>query len=251
MACNFDEQALIDGRKRSAATAQGLGDVARLLESSDHVEGIWPQLAARIATLLNAETCWIVFAGAGNDSDSAVRAYKNDGTIQVQKSAGDDSGLHPMLARASAMLVLQSHASPRAHDHDAGGSAIFMPIRVDDTVLGVLHVQGSTRNLPFNEMHVETSQVVAFLIGKALHLGRLQKILNSRFAQLALIRQPGSGTAALRQALRDPKATATLMAKAFYKEMARAGFTPPEIIAAASEIISELTNTLKSRSKDR
>lgn len=39
--------------------------------------------------------------------------------------------------------------------------------------------------------------------------------------------------------------TAALMAKAFYREMANAGFPPAAIIGAAAAIIGELTHTLK------
>jgi L-methionine (R)-S-oxide reductase len=242
-----------DGHGSNAGAPEGLGEVARLLEGSEHLDGHWPQLAARIATLLNAENCWIVLAGSDDDGGMAVRAYGNDGAVQVKKSAGKGFARHPMLARASAMLVPQpqpqAHAPAPVHHYDAGDNAIFTPICVDDMVLGILNIQGKKTDLPFNEMHFETSRVVALLIGKTLHVGRLRKILNSRFAQLALMQPPASGTVTLGHALRHPHATATLMAKTFYKEMASAGFTPPEIIAAASEIISELTITLKSRGK--
>lgn len=266
MTCNLSAPALAE--RRNGTTAQGLCEVAQLLEGPQHMDALWPQLAARIATMLDAETCWIVFAGAGaggdTDDDRTVRAYKSDGTTQVQAAANSASA-HPMLARASAMLVL--HAA-RAGEHDTaaenagcemGENAILIPIRVEDMVLGVLHVQGARTARAFGELHVETGRIVAFLIGKALHLDRLQKVANSRFAQLALVRHAeagtnggtGAGTVTLRQALRQPKATAALMAKVFYQEMAKAGFTPPEIITAASAIISELTNALKTRRDKR
>jgi len=243
-------QAGISGNLKSNSAAEGLREVTRLLERSEHLDGHWSQLAALIATLLNAENCWIVLSSGGNDGGKAVRAYGNNGAILVQKSVRNGSEFHRMLARASAMLMPQPDAPPPQHGYDPGNNTIFMPICVDDMVVGVVNVRDEKKNLPFSEMHFETSRIVALLIGKALHLGRLQKILNSRFAQLALVQNPAPPACTLRQALRQPKATACLMAKSFFREMEKAGFTPPEIIAAASEIISELTNSLKSRGKE-
>lgn len=243
-------QAEISGNLKSNSVAKGLREVTRLLERPDLLDGHWPQLAGQIAALLNAENCWIVLSGSGNDGGKAVRAYGNNGAILMQKSVRDGSEFHRMLARASAMLMPQPDAPPPQHDYDAGNNTIFMPICVDDMVVGVVNVRGEKKNLPFNEMHFETSRIVALLIGKTLHLGRLQKVLNSRFAQLALMQNPAPRANTLRQALRQPKTTVSLMAKSFYREMEKAGFTAPEIIAAASEIISELANSSKSRGKE-
>jgi hypothetical protein len=198
-----------------------LGDVARLLARPEHLPEHWPLVAVRIAELLGAKHCAIVLAGGGQ----AVRAYGCAGAIRVHKAA-------------SAMLAPQADGNLPVLRYDAPAKAMFMPVCVDGMVLGVLHVQG---NMPFTDTHFDTSEVVALLIGKALHLRRLQTILHSRFAQLALLQHPAAAAIALRHS-RD---TATLMAKAFYKEMANAGFAPPDIIGAASDIIGELTNTLK------
>lgn len=209
-----------------------LGEVARLLAGAD-LHAHWPQVAARIADLLGAQHCSIVLAGAGK-------------AVQAHGGAGAQRGQHRVHKAASAMLALRADGVLPVLRHDAASWALFMPVCVDGVVLGVLHLRA---RMPFTDAHVDTCQVVALLIGKALHLGRLQVVLNSRFAQLALMqqeqqpRQPRSAAIALRHS-RD---TATLMAKAFYKEMADAGFPAPDIIGAASDIIAELTHTLKQK----
>jgi L-methionine (R)-S-oxide reductase len=204
-----------------------LADVARLL-ADPQLHQQWPQVAAHIASLLGAKHCAIVLAGSCHDGGGVVRAYGGAGAVRPHKVA-------------SAMLVAADDGGAPGLRHDAAARAMFVPVCVDGMVLGVLHLRAST---PFTSTHIDTSQVVALLIGKALHLGRLQTILNSRFAQLALLRHGPSAAIALRHS-RD---TATLMAKAFYKEMADAGFPAPDIIGAASDIIAELTHTLKQNS---
>jgi L-methionine (R)-S-oxide reductase len=207
--------------------AEGLGDVARLLASSEHLDDHWPELAARIAALLDVAHCAIVLAGSGART---LRAYGCAGSMR--KPAGVPQRV---LTKAGAMLA---QTQPSALRYNTADNAIFMPICGDGVMLGVLYVQGKQ---PFTATHFDTSQAVALLIGKALHLGRLQIILNSRFAQLALLQQPTAGAIALRHS----GDTATLMARAFYKEMANAGFPPPDIIGAASAIIGAVTDTLK------
>lgn len=197
-----------------------LGEVAQLLARPAQVPEHWPQVASRIAGLLGAQHCAIVLAGG----DRAVRVH------------GDGRRLHKA---ARAMLAAPADGGAPVLHYDAARNALCVPVCVDGHVAGVLQVQGRTS---FTEMHFDTAQVVALLIGKALHLGRLDTVLHSRFAQLALMQHPGSAAIALRHS-RD---TANLMAKAFYKEMANAGFPAPDIIGAASDIIAELTATLRS-----
>lgn len=183
----------------------------------------WPQLAAHIGNLLGAAHCAIVLGEGGRPP----RAY------------GRVRRVHKV---ASAMLA--PGGSPRVLHYDAAACTLFVPVCVDGVVAGVLHVQGS---VPMTEQQIDSCQMIALLIGKALHVGRLQRILHSRFAQLALMPRPPHKAIALAHS-RD---TAALMAKAFYKEMANAGFPAPDIIGAASDIIGELTHALKSEKSTR
>jgi GAF domain-containing protein len=243
---NAPAQTAVSGQLDSNWTsAEGLRAMTGLLERAESLDEHWPQLAARIAALFRADRCWIVLPTSNSDDGNTVRAYGNTAP-PMQGTAGEGDAYRRMLARASAMLMPDPDDPPSGHHFDADSNTIFAPICFDDTVVGVVNVHGE-KSPPFNDVHVETSRVIALLIGKALHLGRLKKVLNSRFAQLALMQNPAQ--CALQRTIRQPDAVARVMAKAFYREMARAGFSAPEITVAATEIISELADDLKSRRK--
>jgi hypothetical protein len=245
---NASTQTAVSGHLDSNWTgAEGLRAVTGLLERAEFLDEHWPQLATRIAALFKADRCWIVLPASDPEDGKPVRAYGNN-AAPMHGAAGDGAEYHRMLARASAMLVPHADVPPSGHDFDAGSNTIFTPIWIDDAVVGVVNVHDEKKNPPFNDVHVEASRVIALLIGKALHLGRLKKVLNSRFAQLALMQHPAQ--CALQQTIHRPDAMARVMAKAFYREMAKAGFTAPEITTAATQIISELADDLKSRRKN-
>ena len=89
------------------------------------------------------------------------------------------------------------------------------------------------------------AELAALLIARAIQVGRLERMLDSRFAQMALTLE-GSANAYTVTALsaHDPDKVAKMLAKGFYKELRHCGFTPNQIIHAAGEIISELTGSL-------
>jgi hypothetical protein len=245
---NAPAQTAVPGHLDSNWTGvEGLRAMTGLLEPAEALDEHWPQLAARIAALFKADRCWIVLPTSDPADGKTVRAYGSS-AAPTQGTAGDGAEYRRMLARAGAMLAPDPGMPPSGHGVDPGSNTIFAPIWIDDTVVGVVNVRGE-KNPPFDDMHVEAGRVIALLIGKALQLGMLKKVLNSRFAQLALMQTPAQ--CALQQRIRQPNAVARVMAKAFYREMAKAGFSAPEITAAATQIISELADDLKSRGKKK
>jgi hypothetical protein len=93
-------------------------------------------------------------------------------------------------------------------------------------------------------------EVLALFIGKAVQVSQLQGLLDSRFAQLALLREledsVGRGAAT---AYRQPDEVARILAKSFFKEMTKAGFGARQIVYAASELIEQLNNNLQRHRK--
>ena len=79
----------------------------------------------------------------------------------------------------------------------------------------------------------------------------MQNILNSRFAQLALLHEAEKSLEPLGvgAAVHNPDQVAKILAKSFYKEMTRAGLGSNQIISAASEIISQLSGSLQRDNK--
>jgi L-methionine (R)-S-oxide reductase len=247
-----------DERSRYCGTADGLTELARILDSPDHPEAHWSQSASLIAALLNARSCWILFPGTDENGDMTVRAYGDEGVLPAgahQDLVREGSRFRQVLATARCLLIERTDGilarAPISGDQDeAGQNMILAPIQLDDTIVGVVSVHAERHESQFNEKHIDTIRIAALLIAKSLDLVRLRKVLNSRFAQLALMQGTAvPGDHVVREAIKCPGGMAGLLAKSFYREMSRAGFDPHEIIAAASEIISQLVSSLKARDK--
>lgn len=133
---------------------------------------------------------------------------------------------------------------------EPGKSLISSPITISGQIIGVVNISGHISDCAFNPVDLNLLNVVALFIGKSIQSIQLQSILNSRFAQLALAQElQNNMDASLGSIFHNPDQVAKILAKSFYKEMARGGFGSNQIISAASEIISQLSNNLKQHSK--
>ncbi len=244
-------------RNTHRGTADGLAELARILDTQDDPGVHWTRSASIIAELLNAQSCWIVFSSTDESSDMTVRAYGDQGGLPasaLRDLVRSGSLFREVLATARCVLAADadiSECDPMSADRDAAcQSVILAPIRLGDMTVGVVKVHGKRHASQFNEQHLGIVRIATLLIEKSIQLAKLRKVLNSRFAQVALMQ----GTAVpadhvVWNPVKRPDGMANLLAKSFYREMSRAGFDPHEIIAAASEIISQLASSLKRKSR--
>jgi GAF domain-containing protein len=120
------------------------------------------------------------------------------------------------------------------------------PVHVDAKVVGVVNVCGAEGKDAFTETDLHLLDVLALFIGKSIQVLQLQGLLDSRFAQLALLREvEGSVAAGAGTAYRQPDEVARILAKSFFKEMTKAGFGSRQIVYAASELIEQLNHNLQ------
>lgn len=127
---------------------------------------------------------------------------------------------------------------------DSGG---FMacPVPVAGAPAGVLNISGPIGRKSFTTVDLAQAELAALLVGRAIQLGRLDRLLDSRLAQMAFTLE-GSQDACSVVSLsaHEPDRVAGMLARAFYREMRHCGFSPNQIIHAAGEILSELTSSL-------
>ncbi len=133
---------------------------------------------------------------------------------------------------------------------DKSGGFLVCPIHQSGQPMGVLNFSEPRGRDRFTPKDQELGELAAVLIGRAMHVTRLSRLLDSRFAQMAfaLEGQTDSGSV-VRISAHEPEKVAKMLAKAFYKEMRHCGFTPAQIVRAAGEIISELTGSLNRHKK--
>lgn len=139
------------------------------------------------------------------------------------------------------------HSRWRALARRPGGTASFIacPIQIAGKVAGVLNVSEPIERAHFTRSDLDTAEFAARLIGRGIHAARLDRVLDSRFAQLAFtLEGRADACSVVSLSSHEPDKVARMLAKAFFKEMRHCGFTPNQIIRAAGEIISELTGSL-------
>jgi hypothetical protein len=131
------------------------------------------------------------------------------------------------------------------------GSFISCPILLAGKPAGVLNISEPSERVHFTAIDFDTAELVVRLIGRIIHVARLDRVLESRFAQMAFTLEGRSDSVSVVElSTHEPDKVARMLAKAFYKEMRHCGFTSNQIIRAAGEIISELTGNLN-RTKRR
>jgi L-methionine (R)-S-oxide reductase len=124
----------------------------------------------------------------------------------------------------------------------AGASLMCAPIRIDGKIVGVINAAGAAGQPAFGETELRLLDVTALFIGKSIQVQQLQRLLDSRFAQLAMEREEQEHA---RTSYHNPEAVARVLARSFFKELTKAGFAPAQIISATTEIIDQLNNQLK------
>ena len=125
------------------------------------------------------------------------------------------------------------------------GGFMACPVPVAGAPAGVISISGPIGRAAFSPTDLEQARLAAMLAGRAIQLARLNRLLDSRLAQMAFTLE-GSQDACSVMSLssHEPDRVAGMLARAFYKEMRHCGFSPNQIIHAAGEIISELTSSL-------
>lgn len=207
------------------------------------------QHAALAAGIVGADTCSVMLAhGEGDSAKMSVAA--SFGPLAPDASGalvarGEGLAGH-VLSTGAPLLVDDILASPFAplarRPDDPRRSLMLAPVRIDGRVAGAVTASCGSAKASFTERDLVLLETAALLIGKAVQLRQLRGILASRFTQLALARELQGGAALA--AYQKPDHVARLLARSFYREMARAGFDPGQIVQAASEIIEQLNGNL-------
>jgi L-methionine (R)-S-oxide reductase len=234
-----------------------LQDLSNFLEQGNLDDNLL-QLAERAAKALNAENCSIMLLNDGESENLRMQVCASYGPLPdaaYKESIGKGEGIAGRVIASGQSVLIEdiSHsefAARARRANDPRKSLISSPIIVNRRIVGVVNVSGHARGDIFKLADLNLLEVVALFIGKSIQAIQLQNILNSRFAQLALVQEAEKNLGgSLEAALQNPDQVAKILAKSFYKEMTRAGFGSSQIINAASEIISQLSGSLQRHNK--
>ena len=203
--------------------------------------------------LLRARLSVVLIRAADGDALELIASCPNEGgAIDAQWMAlADDAARAAVDANGSVAVERSAESNGRGRARTRNAKALAAPVRSGADAIGALVVIGPHGKRSFGEDERATLECLASVIGQALQTSRLQRVLASRFAQVALAAEASEVVeAAVNIVTGHPAQLARILAKSFYREMMKLGFTSGQIIDAASEIVSQLSGNLR-RHADR
>jgi L-methionine (R)-S-oxide reductase len=210
------------------------------------------ELAAIVAEALNARRCVITVFREEQDIDDDSLPTTTFGYTPASRWAevGDcEYGEAQHLSAGMQDVLVQNKVreiSPSLRKITDSNQTMSSPILLDRKIIGVAHVDGALDRNHFSSEDLNLLSALVRLVSKAVQVAHMQKAAESHFMHVALTQAARKNVQGLVTAsAEDPDRVVRIVAKAFYREMTRAGFDPKHVIRAASEIISELSKSVR------
>lgn len=225
----------------------------RSLAESAEQESLQGQVEVA-AGLTGAASCSVMLLDGEGEGEACMSIHAHHGPLPdaaLQAAIRRGEGISGrVLASGNALLVADIRQSEFASFARRGAalgcSLICAPISIEGRIVGVINAANSRDAAPFDEAALCLLQIVALFLGKYLQARHLQHLLDSRFAQLALLQETEQHPpAAARLAYRNPGEVARILARSFFREMHRAGFGSAQVLGAASELIGQLNRDIQ------
>lgn len=216
------------------------------------------RLAGIVGELLSAGRVSLMLLDTGPGRSKRLRLAGLHGELPElawKEEASPGQGIAGQVLASGRSLriarIERSSWKAAARRPEDGGSFMACAVPVAGAPAGVLNISAPLDRPSFTARDLELAELAALLVGRAIQLGRLDRLLDSRLAQMAFTLE-GSRDACSVVSLsaHEPDRVAGMLARAFYREMRHCGFSPNQIIHAAGEILSELTSSLN-RHKQR
>lgn len=241
-------------KQASVAFEKMLG-LSTFLEQHESLDESLTELAAMAAEILAVDTCSLMlFKDSEQQGDYRLRIFAKHGNFPPQafdEAMKVSEGIAGHVAATGQALLVDNiqnspYQSMARRPGYANQSFISVPVMINRKVVGVMNLSDAKDGHCMNDFDLRQASFVALLVGKSLQVIHLQNILKSRFAQIAIARDTKKiARTALSEETLEPSKVARMLAKSFYREMIRNGFSTDHIINAASEIIAQLTEELR------
>lgn len=235
-----------------------LHDLSVYLETEGTLAENLKRLTDVAACVLGATRVSVMLLSAGETARPKLRlaaASDEPPPDAWQQEVGAGEGIAgQVIAHGQPLLVKDVHRSQVAtHARRRGEgppSLMVVPLTVSGRIIGVVNASGKAIGGPFSEEDLALFEVVGGFAARTVQVIQLKSVLQSRFVQHALAEQAmESATGMAFNPAHDADSMAKILAKSFFREMTRAGFTPNHIIRAASEIISQVSETVAKHKK--
>lgn len=228
--------------------------LSQLLEQHKTLEEGLSDLTRLSADLLKAERCSIMLISPeAEGGDLRLRVYSHHGHLPaaaLRESMPLNQGIAGHVVRTGKPLLVQDiahsdfSALARTEGHSSP-SLICAPIRVSDDVIGSINISDPDQGRMLTQEDMELVEVFAMFIGQSIHTFQLQKLVESRVLQMAMLQEQRERSGPRGKPISpDPSRLAKIVARNFFRELTNAGFGPNAVISVASEVLSMLNTNL-------
>jgi signal transduction protein with GAF and PtsI domain len=233
--------------------------LSHFLDQQSSLDDGLNDLVTQAAGIVDTGNCSIMLLHSDGKSDGfRLRIFAHFGPLPDQalrEAAKVDEGIAGRVAASGRPLLVEDISTssylPLARCPDqAGKSFICVPIHCGGKVVGVINFSNPGTKTRLDQDDLQLANFVALLVGKSIHVTELQKVLRSRFLQLAIARETEAlVNDTIVPAIQDANRLVKIVARTFYREMTNAGFNTSQIVDAATEVISLLSQTLEKHRK--
>lgn len=232
-----------------SAHIASLHDLAEFLAGKHSLGVPLTSLAQHAASATNAASCSIMLLSENDAAEPILNLWASTEELppaawQAQTKPGASIAWQ-VLEGGNPIIVQDIQDSPFRPSYQRnranGNSFMSAPVRVGSEVIGVLNFTSRHDTPAFCDADLAVAEIAATLIGQLVQVERLQTLLRSRVAQVAIAHAGGDAVARIAEGQQDLGRVAKLLARSFYKDLVAAGFAPAQIINAASEVISQVS----------
>jgi GAF domain-containing protein len=244
-------------QKKKTKFSYKLLDVSNLLEKTSNLEETLQEIASISAQILDAHRCSIMLVTKSEhkkNGESYIQVFNHYGNLPpsaYQEVTKLNNGIAGHVAATGQPLLTKDirkspFSSVARYPKTENPSLISAPIIMAKKVVGVINVSGAIHKTCFDEEDLELLKLFADYAAKSFHVVQLQGILQSRFLEMAVVKELEEKQAEESITINpDPVRFSKLVAKSFFGELTKAGFGPNQIIAIATEVLNLLQNTLE------
>jgi len=215
-------------------------DTFSQIEYAGSIEDCLSELAVKAGEVLDA-ACAIVMLSESQVEQIGLRPGTDFGDVlegRVDVASSEDAGAPGKLREQLVPAAMSAQA--------LDGMRMFSAIEMQGKVIGVIRAHQRQPARCFDANDLQLFGLLALVITRSIQVIQMQHILKSRFAQLALTRSSEKTVGEIvAESAQSPNQMARILAKSFYREMISAGFGFNQIVYAATEVISELTDNMR------
>jgi L-methionine (R)-S-oxide reductase len=235
-------------------------DISNLLEVQPDLEQGLREVACLSAQILKTRRCSIMLLSEPETQDNGgeyLRVFTHYGNLPpsaYQQITPLNEGIAGYVAATGTPLLIEDITQSQFVDaarylDESNKSLISVPISFAGKTIGTINTSSPIDKKSFDEQDLETMKIFALFVGKSIYIAQMQKILRSKFLEIAVARELTEENLSEGAIAPNPTKLAKIVAKSFYRELTQAGFGANQVIEIATEVLDLLQKNIDQHKK--